>query len=76
MKKIGHFDKQPHCTGWREGLGPTNPVIEGDLLYGRGGSDDGYSIFAAILAIKALQVQNLPHPRFVIIIEGDEESTG
>jgi acetylornithine deacetylase/succinyl-diaminopimelate desuccinylase-like protein len=32
----GHMDKQPHFTGWLEGLGPTTPVIRGDLLYGRG----------------------------------------
>ncbi len=24
----GHFDKQPHFTGWAEGLGPTTPVIK------------------------------------------------
>ena len=30
----GHFDKQPHFTGWREGLGPCTPVIEGDFLTG------------------------------------------
>ena len=48
----GHWDKQPHCTGWDEGLGPTKPVIRDGKLYGRGGADDGYSIFAAMTAIK------------------------
>src|SRR5690606_22417116 len=47
----GHLDKQPPFTGWREGLGPWEPVIEGDRLYGRGGADDGYSTFAAITAL-------------------------
>ena len=28
----GHLDKQPEMTGWREGLGPWQPVIEGDKL--------------------------------------------
>ena len=42
----GHLDKQPEMTGWREGLGPWTPVIEGDRLYGRGGADDGYAAFA------------------------------
>lgn len=23
----GHYDKQPHCLPWKEGLGPTTPVI-------------------------------------------------
>ena len=41
-------------TGWKEGLGPTTPVIKDGLLYGRGGSDDGYSTYAAITTIKAL----------------------
>ena len=40
--------------GWLEGLGPTTPVIRDNKLYGRGGSDDGYSTFAVILCIKAL----------------------
>ena len=49
----GHLDKQPEMTGWREGLGPWTPVIEGDKLYGRGGADDGYAIFASLTAINA-----------------------
>jgi len=70
----GHFDKQPHLSGWDEGLGPTIPVIKDGKLYGRGGADDGYSSFAAILSIKACQAQKLDHPRCVIFLEGDEES--
>ena len=44
----GHLDKQPELFGWRDGLGPWEPVIEGDRLYGRGGADDGYSTFASL----------------------------
>lgn len=61
-------------SGWKEGFGPTDPVIIDDKLYGRGASDDGYSTFAAVLAIKALQEQHIPHPRCVLLIEGCEES--
>ena len=43
----GHMDKQPAMTGWSEGLGPWQPVLRGDRLYGRGGADDGYSTFAS-----------------------------
>jgi len=50
----GHLDKQPWMLPWREGLGPTKPVIEGEYLYGRGGADDGYSLFSCMLAIKSL----------------------
>lgn len=70
----GHLDKQPEMTGWRDGLGPWNPVIEGDKLYGRGGADDGYSAFSALAAICALKAQGAPHARCVVIIEACEES--
>jgi len=70
----GHFDKQPHFQGWLEGTGPCNPKIIGDLLYGRGGADDGYAIFASLLSIKALQQFGLKHGKVNIIIEGSEES--
>jgi acetylornithine deacetylase/succinyl-diaminopimelate desuccinylase-like protein len=70
----GHLDKQPEMTGWREGLGPWTPVIEGDKLYGRGGADDGYSAFASLTAICAMREQKAPHARCVVIIEACEES--
>ena len=70
----GHLDKQPEMTGWRDGLGPWEPVLDGDRLYGRGGADDGYATFASLLAVKALQEQAIAHPRCVIIIEACEES--
>lgn len=70
----GHLDKQPEMTGWRPGLGPWTPVVEGDKLYGRGGADDGYAVFASVCALKALKEQNLPHPRVVVLIEFSEES--
>jgi len=70
----GHLDKQPEMTGWSEGLGPWTPVIRNNRLYGRGGADDGYAAFASVTAIKALQEQNIPHARCVVIIEACEES--
>jgi acetylornithine deacetylase/succinyl-diaminopimelate desuccinylase-like protein len=70
----GHLDKQPEMTGWREGLGPWEPVREGDLLYGRGGADDGYAAFASLLALRLLHEQNVPHARCVVLIEAGEES--
>ena len=74
MLLYGHFDKQPEMEGWRDGLGPWKPVLEGDRLYGRGGADDGYSAFAALGAIEAVQAAGGSHPRCVILIEGSEES--
>ncbi len=70
----GHFDKQPEFTGWAEGLSPWEPVLKDGKLYGRGGADDGYAVFASLAAIRALQEQGLPHARCVVLIEGCEES--
>lgn len=70
----GHLDKQPEMSGWREGLGPWNPVIDGDKLYGRGGADDGYAAFACIAALQTLRQEGLPHPHCHILIEACEES--
>ena len=70
----GHLDKQPEMVGWEDGLGPWKPVIRGEKLFGRGGADDGYSAFASLAAILALQEQGLPHARCVVIIEACEES--
>ena len=49
----GHLDKQRYGDGWV--TDPVVPTIVGDLLYGRGGADDGYAPFSAMLAIKAAQ---------------------
>ncbi len=70
----GHLDKQPEMTGWDPGLGPWEPVIRGDKLFGRGGADDGYAIFGSLTALRALQDQGTPHCRAVILIEACEES--
>ncbi|HMJ76521.1 MAG TPA: M20/M25/M40 family metallo-hydrolase [Iamia sp.] len=70
----GHLDKQPPLDGWREGLAPFEPVIEGDLLYGRGGADDGYAAFASLTAIEALRAAGGTHTRCVVLIEASEES--
>ena len=70
----GHLDKQPEMTGWREGLAPWAPVISDGKLYGRGGADDGYAVFASLSAIGALQAQGIPHARCIGLIETCEES--
>ncbi|MCB9228535.1 MAG: M20/M25/M40 family metallo-hydrolase [Deltaproteobacteria bacterium] len=70
----GHIDKQPEMTGWSPGKGPWQPVIEGDRLYGRGGADDGYAVFASLTAIRNLQEQGCSHSRCVLVIEASEES--
>jgi acetylornithine deacetylase/succinyl-diaminopimelate desuccinylase-like protein len=70
----GHLDKQPAMVGWEAGLGPWTPVLRDGKLFGRGGADDGYAIFATIAAIQAVKAQKAPHSRIVVIIECCEES--
>ncbi len=70
----GHYDKQPEFDGWQAGLSPWQPVLRDGKLYGRGGADDGYAVFASTLALELLQQQGQAHPRCVILIEGCEES--
>ncbi|MBI3371346.1 MAG: M20 family metallopeptidase [Betaproteobacteria bacterium] len=70
----GHLDKQPEFSGWRSDLGPWTPIYEDGKLYGRGGADDGYAVYAALTAIMALDKQGIARPRCVGIIESCEES--
>jgi acetylornithine deacetylase/succinyl-diaminopimelate desuccinylase-like protein len=70
----GHLDKQPEMTGWRDGFGPWDPLLEDGKLYGRGGADDGYAVFASLAAIGALQAQGIAHSRCAGMIETCEES--
>lgn len=71
----GHMDKQPPLTeAWAKDLHPYKPVIKDGKLYGRGGADDGYSIFSSLTAILSLQSHGIPHARCVVIIEAGEES--
>ena len=70
----GHLDKQPEFNGWRNDLGPWTPKYIDGKLYGRGGADDGYAVYASLAAIMALDAQGIPRPRVVGLIESCEES--
>ena len=70
----GHLDKQPEMVGWRADGGPWTPLIENGKLYGRGGADDGYAIFASLSALRALASRGVKHARCVGLIETCEES--
>ena len=70
----GHLDKQPEMVGWREDLGPWTPKYEDGRLYGRGGADDGYALFASVGALLALAEQGVARARVVLLIEFSEES--
>jgi acetylornithine deacetylase/succinyl-diaminopimelate desuccinylase-like protein len=49
----GHLDKQPEFKGWRADLGPWTPKYEDGKLYGRGGADDGYAVYASTCRTRA-----------------------
>jgi len=70
----GHLDKQPEMLGWDEDKGPWRPLLTDEKLYGRGGADDGYAMFASLAALLALKQQGIAHARIVIVIEACEES--
>ncbi|MCB1588808.1 MAG: M20/M25/M40 family metallo-hydrolase, partial [Xanthomonadales bacterium] len=55
----GHMDKQPEMLGWNVDLGPWTPVLSQDKLYGRGGADDGYALYASLIAVMALHERGL-----------------
>jgi len=55
-------------------MGPWLPVMKDGKLYGRGGADDGYAVFAATAALRSLQEEKRPHARCVLVIECCEES--
>ena len=74
----GHADKQPpmDATQWdtARGIGPYTPKLIDGKLYGRGGADDGYAIFAAIIALQLALQQQWAIPRCIILVEFAEES--
>lgn len=70
----GHLDKQPEMVGWAEGLAPWKAVRKGEKLYGRGGADDGYAVFASVCAIQHLLDQKAKRPHIKVAIELSEES--
>jgi acetylornithine deacetylase/succinyl-diaminopimelate desuccinylase-like protein len=70
----GHLDKQPEMLGWDADKGPWKPLLADGKLYGRGGADDGYALFASLAALLALKEQGVGHARIVIVIEACEES--
>jgi acetylornithine deacetylase/succinyl-diaminopimelate desuccinylase-like protein len=70
----GHMDKQPPLGQWSEGLDPFTPVRRENRIYARGVADDGYSVFASLLALESLVREGEDHGRCVVLIEASEES--
>ena len=66
-----HLDKQPEMVGWHEGAGPWEPRFVDGKLYGRGGADDGYAVFAALSALAALEAQEEEGDSLQLLLEDD-----
>ncbi len=75
---------RPCCTGTStssrrsatgpRALAPYEPVRRDDRLFARGVGDDGYSTFSALLAVEAMEANDIAHSRCVVLIEASEES--
>ena len=70
----GHLDRLKEEGQWDEGLGPNNPQIKGDNLFGRGVNTGVWNIFSILMAVKAAHEMSQPSPRIVIVMESEQES--
>jgi succinyl-diaminopimelate desuccinylase len=76
-KMIGifaHADVVPATGEWKHG--PFDPVIEDDVMYGRGTSDDKGPGLAAFYAVKALKDNGLIDGYKVRLVYGGDEELG
>ena len=72
---FAHADVVPATGEWK--FGPFNPVIENNIMYGRGTSDDKGPAMASLYALKALKENNLVDGYKVqLVIGGNEEKGG
>ncbi|MCM3373367.1 M20/M25/M40 family metallo-hydrolase, partial [Bacillus velezensis] len=70
----GHTDVVPTGPLEQWTSPPFIPAHRDGKLYGRGGADDGYAIYASLAALGALDEQGIERPRCVGLIETCEES--
>ncbi len=71
---LAHVDVVPAGDGWtRE---PFGAQLEGDVLYGRGTSDDKGPLAAALYAMAAVKQAGIPLKRKVKLIIGCDEESG
>lgn len=71
---LAHVDVVPVGDGWtRE---PFGAQIEGDLMYGRGTSDDKGPLAAALYAMVAVKKAGIPLKHKVTLIFGCDEESG
>ena len=71
---LAHLDVVPVGDGWK--VDPFGATIEGDRMYGRGTSDDKGPAVAALFAMYAIKLANIPLKREVRLILGCDEESG
>ncbi len=71
---LAHVDVVPVGDGWTRD--PFGAAIEGNLMYGRGTSDDKGPLVAAFYAMLAVKEAGIPLRRKVKLIIGCDEESG
>ena len=71
---LAHVDVVPVGDGWTRD--PFGAAIEGNLMYGRGTSDDKGPLVAALYAMLAVKEAGIPLRRKVKLIIGCDEESG
>ena len=72
---LAHLDVVPAGDGWTK-CAPYEPVREGDMLYGRGVSDDKGPAIASLYALKAVKDSGVKLNKKVQLLLGSCEETG
>ncbi len=72
---LAHLDVVPVTDTWTK-TKPFEPVVEGDMIYGRGTSDDKGPAVAALYALRAIRELGIPLTYGVRLICGSDEECG
>ena len=72
---LAHLDVVPVTDSWTK-TQPFEPLVEGDLIYGRGTSDDKGPAVAALYAMRAIRELGIPLRNGVRLICGSDEECG
>ena len=71
---LAHLDVVGEGDGWD--TEPYTPTVKGDLLYGRGTSDDKGPAVAALYAMRCIQELGIPLKKNARLILGTDEESG
>ena len=72
---LAHLDVVPGGNGWTV-TDPFSPIVQNDLIYGRGSSDDKGPAVAALYAMRAIRELHIPLKKNVRLILGADEECG